>query len=318
MNQLPTLAMVVPCFNEAQVITTTAQRLHTVIQSLIHQNKISSQSFIYFVDDGSNDQTWSLIEELHQNDPIFKGLKLSRNFGHQNALLAGLISVKNYIDCAISIDSDLQQDETAIPLFIEKFTHGAEVVFGVRNDRNTDSVLKKNTALFFYNLMSYMGIKIIKNHADYRLVSKKVIGVLEEYQEVNLFLRGIFTDLGFKTDIVYFDVRERYAGESKYSFKKMLKFALDGITAFSITPLRIISILGFIIFILSLASSVFVLFSKIFNGRAVLGWASTVLPIYLIGGFQVMCLGIVGEYVGRIYKEVKARPRFIKDTELFN
>jgi glycosyltransferase involved in cell wall biosynthesis len=312
----PVLAIVVPCFNEEEVIQQTATQLKSVLDALISQKKIHPNSFILFSDDGSRDKTWEFINDLHVKHPSIKGIKLSNNSGHQNALFAGLVAVKDKADCVISIDADLQQDETAIPQFLEKFKYGADIVFGVRHDRGTDSFFKKSTALFFYKLMQVMGVKIIKNHADYRLMSQKAVRALADHREVNLFLRGLVGDLGFKTDTIFFDVKERFAGESKYSLRKLLSFAINGITSFSVVPLRLVAVLGVVIFAFSFVLSIYVLVSKLLFQNVVPGWASTVLPIYFIGGVQVMSIGIVGEYIGKIYKEVKARPRYLIETEL--
>jgi glycosyltransferase involved in cell wall biosynthesis len=246
---------------------------------------------------------------------MVRGLKLSRNFGHQNALLAGLLKAKGQADCVISIDADLQQDEGAIPEFIDKYNEGFDIVFGVREDRRSDGVAKKATALVFYRLMNLMGVRIIRNHADYRLVSNRVLETLAGYGEVNLFLRGIFPSLGFRSAQVVHDVRERFAGESKYSMRKMLSFALDGITSFSVMPMRVVALVGVLIFFFSLGMSGYVLLAKLLGG-AVTGWASTVLPIYFIGGIQLISLGVIGEYVGKIYMEAKRRPRFIVEEEV--
>lgn len=315
--KLPKIAIVVPCCNEEAVLPETSRRLSTVLNSLISSNKIHKESFIYFVDDGSKDKTWSIISKLHQEHSMVKGLKLACNFGHQNALLAGLMNVKNRVDCAISMDADLQHDENVLPQFIEKFAKGADIVYGVRTDRKTDSLAKKISALFFYNLMNLMGVKIVKNHPDYRLVSKKVLDTLSEFKETNLFLRGIFANIGFKTEIVNFNVQERFAGKTKYSNRKMLSLALDAITSFSVVPLRMVAFLGFLIFIVTLVMSLYVLYVALIRSNAVPGWASTVLPIYFIGGIQLLSIGLLGEYIGKIYKEVKARPRYISETELF-
>lgn len=309
----PVLALVVPCYNEELVIGETAIRLLKVISDLVQAQAIDKSSFIYFVDDGSEDKTWSLMSELHSKNQIYKGLKLARNVGHQNALLAGLLNVKNRADCVITLDADLQHDEQAIFSFLEKYQQGADIVYGVRNDRAADSFFKKNTASLFYRLI---GGRAIKNHADYRLTSKKALDALADYHEVNIFLRGLFVDIGLQTDIVYFNVRKRFAGKSKYSVSKMVSFALDGITSFSVVPLRLIALAGVIVFLFSVVM-IFYALIKVLQGETIPGWASTVIPIYLIGGMQIIFMGLIGEYVGKIYKEVKARPRFIKDIELF-
>jgi len=313
--QLPRLGIVVPCFNEEQVLRATGARLLALLGGLIEKNEISKDSFIYFVDDGSADATWSVLRELHQADGRAKALKLSRNFGHQNALLAGLISIKDQVDCAVTLDADLQHNEQAIASFIEKYKGGAEIVFGVRNDRVTDPYLKKVGSRMFYRLMRGLGVKILADSPDYRLVSTKALNALADYREVNLFLRGVFLDIGFKTAIVPFDVRERFAGKSQYSFGRMATFALDGITAFSIVPLRLVAIAGALIVLMSSFLALYALIVAI-RGIEVPGWVSTVLPIYALGGFQILTLGVVAEYVGRIYTETKARPRFIKEEEL--
>ncbi|MBA3320980.1 MAG: glycosyltransferase family 2 protein [Pyrinomonadaceae bacterium] len=315
----PVLAVVVPCFDEALVIEETARRLLVVLDELMARHVIAPSSFVYFVDDGSADQTWELIKELHRNGGggrAVKGLKLARNVGHQNALLAGLLNVKDRADCVISMDADLQHDERALPAFVEKYQAGADIVFGVRADRRTDSRYKKATALFFYKLMRLMGVKLIANHADYRLSSRKALDALAAYGEVNLFLRGIFLDIGLKSETVTFEVRQRHAGRSKYSSRRMLSFALDGITSFSVTPLRFVTLTGVLVFVLSFVLACYVLFTALW-GNVVPGWASTVLPIYFLGGLQIMMTGLVGEYLGKIYQEIKARPRYIKDEELF-
>ncbi len=304
------LAIVVPCYNEEEVLPETVKRLLAIMKKLINANKISNESFILFVDDGSKDMTWNIIENLAKQNSQIKGLKLSRNFGHQNALLAGMEYVFDKCDCLITIDADLQQDENAIEEFIQKYMDGSEIVLGVRNDRKSDSVFKKLTALIFYELMLKMGVNITKNHADYRLIGKRAIKALLEFKEVNLFLRGLVPLIGFKTDYVFFDVKERIAGSSKYTFRKMLAFALDGISSFSVVPLRLITFIGFLIFVGSLIMGVIVLYTALFTNKAVQGWASTVLPIYFISGIQLLSLGIIGEYIGKIYIETKRRPRY--------
>lgn len=316
-HESPILAVIVPCFNEEAVVEETASRLTSVLSGLISDGAVSPGSFVYFVDDGSRDGTWNLIVAVHQRDARVKGLRLSRNFGHQNALLAGLLAVKDRCGCAITIDADLQHDEQAIPRFVQKHREGADLVFGVRNDRHGDSPFKKGTALVFYKLMQWMGVNIIKNHADYRLVSRKAIEALATYGETNLFLRGIFATMGFRVEQVSFDVKERHAGMSKYSFAKMLALAFNGITSFSVVPLRIVTAVGFLVFLVSTAMSLYVFYVAMVGDKAVPGWASTVLPIYFLGGVQLLSIGLLGEYIGRIYSETKARPRFIRDSELF-
>ncbi len=315
-NNIPLLSIVVPCYNEDAVLSETAIQLDRILQDLIQSKEIREESFIYFVDDGSSDKTWEIISRLHkENAKRFKGLKLSRNVGHQNALMAGLETLQDKVDCAISLDADLQDDISVIEEMIEKFNEGYEIVYGVRKSREKDSLFKKYSAIFFYKLMSLFKINVIDNHADYRLLSKRVIGHLISFREVNLFLRAVIPLIGFKSTKVYYDRKERLAGASKYPLKKMLSFALDGITSFSIIPLRFITILGFIIFAGSCLLSAWALWLK-FIGKSIPGWTSTVLPIYFIGGVQLFSIGILGEYLGKIYKEVKARPRYFKEEEL--
>ncbi|RJQ56237.1 MAG: glycosyltransferase [Nitrospiraceae bacterium] len=315
-NTKPVIAIVIPCYNEESVLNETSQQLNTLVEKLIRNNNISDQSFICFIDDGSTDTTWDKVEELHFKNNRIKGVKLSRNAGHQNALMAGLDSVYEKIDCAISIDADLQDDISVIESMVEQFNKGFEVVYGVRRKRETDTLLKKNTALIFYRLMSCFGIDMVYNHADFRLLSKNVIGHLKSFKEVNLFLRAMIPLIGFRSTNVYYDRKVRYAGTSKYSAGKMIAFALDGITSFSITPLRFITVIGCVLFISSLILTAWA-FMVTIQHKSIPGWASTVLPIYFIGGIQLLSIGIIGEYLGKIYKEVKARPRYIKDIELF-
>ena len=313
--EIPALSIVVPCYNEEEVLEETASRLMAVLNDLIQNNNISDESFILFIDDGSGDNTWELIETLARKYAKIKGIKLSKNRGHQNALLAGMEYVSDHCDCLISMDADLQQDENSIQDFVAKYQAGAEVVLGIRKDRRTDSVFKKLTALGFYKIMSSMGVDLVKNHADYRLVSNRVNKELMRYEEVNLFLRGLIPLVGFKTDYVYFDVKDRFAGESKYTLSKMLSFAVDGITSFSIAPLRFITVIGFFVFAFSFIMSIYILIMSIFTDDTVPGWASTLLPIYFIGGLQIFSIGVVGEYIGKIYKETKRRPRYFIEKE---
>jgi glycosyltransferase involved in cell wall biosynthesis len=311
----PVLAIVVPCLNEELVINETARRLVELLRHLSAAGKIDAGSFIYLVDDGSRDRTWPIVEELHASDSRIKGLKLARNVGTQNALLAGLLGVKEHADCVVTIDADLQQDEEVIETFLERYEAGAHIVYGVRRGR-ADSYLKKATSSFFYNLMKLMGARIIKHHSEYRLVSRKAIEAISEYREYNLFLRGIFVDIGYKSEIVPFNVKRRGAGRSKHNFRKLASLALDGITSFSIVPLRLVTIVGMLVFLFSVLMTLFYLYHKI-KGHTPPGWAGTIIPIYFLGGVQIMFLGIVGEYIGKIYQEAKARPRYIKDIELF-
>ncbi len=313
----PKLVLISPCFNEEQVISETINRLETIFDDLINKKEIHPESFICFVNDGSSDKTWSLIEERHQKSKIIKGIDLSRNFGHQNALLAGLIRVKNEADCIISMDADLQDDVNLIYSFVEKYKEGYEIIYGVRKNRDKDGILKKFSALLFYKFQSLMKINIIVNHADYRLMSNRAVSVLSTFGEKNLYLRGIIPLLGFKSTKIYYNRDKRYAGESKYPVRKMLSFAFDGITSFSTIPLRIIIYGGFAIFILTILTSLCLLFYNIIHKLSFSGWTLIALSIYLLCGVQLMSIGLLGEYIGRIYKEVKNRPNYIINKELF-
>lgn len=308
-NQSKTIYFVIPCFNEEECLQETTERLNKKITELINSKTITNRSRIVYVDDGSKDKTWSLIEGF---DDRVIGLKLSKNQGHQNALLAGLLYAKDFCDAAISMDADLQDDINAVDEFIEKFKHGAEIVYGVRNNRDTDTFFKRNTALLFYRLMNFFGAQTIYNHADYRLMSQRALVELNNFKEVNLFLRGIIPLLGFETATVEYKRHERFAGKSKYPLKKMLNFATDGITSFSIKPIRFIFALGVTISIIAASIILYVLIVKIL-GQAVPGWTFIMCSIWFLGGIQMVALGIVGEYVGKIYAEVKARPRYIID-----
>lgn len=312
----PRLAIVVPCFNEELVIQETVRRLAGVLRDLREKGQIASESFLFFVDDGSIDRTWSMLREFNQSDREVKGLKLARNFGHQNAVLAGLLTVRHRADCVISMDADLQHDEQAIYSFLDKYRQGADIVYGVRRNAGTVPISKRLGSSVFYWLMSSLGAKVIKNHPDYRLISAKVLDTLADYKEVNIFLRGIFANMGFKSEVVYFDVHERLAGTTHYSWTKMIGLALDGVTSFTVAPLRMIAIGGVLITLGALAIAVFIVVSAL-RGNVVPGWASTVLPIYVLGGLQIMTLGLVAEYIGKIYSEVKQRPRFISEQELW-
>ncbi|SFV62686.1 Glycosyltransferase [hydrothermal vent metagenome] len=268
------------------------------------------------MDDGSKDGTWQLIEQFQKESPYFKGIKLSRNFGHQNALIAGLMQLKDTADALISMDADLQDDINVVREFVQKYKEGYDVVYGVREDRSKDTKFKRGTAEFFYKFQHFMGIETIHNHADYRLLSQKALDALAQFKEVDLFLRGIVPLLGFRSCSVYYTRAERFAGETKYPLKKMIFFALDGIASFSIMPLRLITMVGFILFMLSLLAIVWIAVEKLFFDSTVQGWASTMISIYLIGGIQIMSLGIIGEYVGRNFQQSKARPRYIIDKEI--
>lgn len=315
-KSIPVLGIIVPCFNEEKIIESTAGRLRNVLKELAENKKIDPKSFICFVDDGSRDGTWGEIKRLHDRHDYVKGLKLSRNEGHQAAILAGLMGVRGKVDCAVTIDADLQQDETRIPSFIDEYANGAEIVFGVRKDRSTDSFMKRFTAVAFYRVMGWMGVPLVKGHADYRLVSSRVLDVIAEYGEVNIFLRGIFANLGFKTSQVFYEVRERTLGETKYTYRKMFRLATDGITSFSVVPLRIVAITGFAVSFMSVIMILFAFLSRIMPGMTVRGWSSTMISLYFLGGLQILSLGIIGEYIGKIYHEVKRRPRFLTEEVL--
>ena len=308
LHKLFTLAIVVPCYNEEEVLPTTKKELSNLLKNLQEKKLISKESFICFVDDGSKDRTWEMIEEFAK-EPHIKGLKLSRNCGHQNALLAGLFYVEGLSDAAVSLDADLQDDISVVEQMCQKFVNGYEIVYGARKRRDTDTAFKRLSAEGFYKLMRFMGVDIIDNHADFRLMSKRALQWLKEFQEVNLFLRGIIPLLGLKSDIVYYDRKERLAGESKYPLKKMLSFAWDGITSFSVMPLRFITFLGLSVLFISFMLSIWVVIAKI-SGVAVSGWTSMMLIVLFLGGVQMLSIGIIGEYIGKIYKETKRRPRF--------
>ncbi|MDR0516560.1 MAG: glycosyltransferase family 2 protein [Fibromonadaceae bacterium] len=311
----PCLAIVVPCYNEYDALPETAKQLLGALRKLIDNNDVSSLSKICFVDDGSKDKTWKLIEKLCAENPNFAGIKLSRNRGHQNALLCGLLSVKEYADVSVSIDADLQDDVSVIEEMIELHKSGCEIVYGVRSNRDKDSFFKRTTAQTFYKLMYILGAKMIYNHADFRLMGKSALNALSEFKEVNLFLRGIVPLLGFKTGIAYYERKDRLAGESKYPFSKMLKFAIEGITSFSTKPIRIITILGIAVFVMSLAMIAYSVF-QYFQGNTTSGWSSIICSIWSLCGLILFSVGIVGEYVGKIYLESKQRPRFIVEKSL--
>ncbi len=311
MNNEKTLYMVVPCYNEEAVLHETAKRLKEKYSALIDKGLISTKSRVVFVNDGSKDKTWDIIQELHTSDSaIFSGIDLARNSGHQNAVLAGLMTVKDICDMAITMDADLQDDINAIDAMVEKYHEGNHVIYGVRSARDTDTFFKKFTAEGFYKFMSAMGADVVYNHADFRLMSRRVLQELANYREVNLFLRGMVPLIGFKSCNVYYERGERFAGESKYPLKKMLSFAINGITSFSTKPLKLITTMGFIMSIVSFLAMLWTIIVK-FAGASELGWSSTVCSIWFIGGLQLLALGIIGEYVGKIYAEVKQRPRYI-------
>ncbi len=309
---MTTLYLVVPCYNEQEVLPETSRRLGEKLDALQAAGKIGTDSRVLLVDDGSRDTTWSIIESLSRRDERFGGVKLSRNKGHQNALLAGLTVASGHCDAVISLDADLQDDVNAIDEMIDRFHEGNEVVYGVRSSRATDTVFKRSTAGGFYTLMRMLGVDIVDNHADYRLLSGRALAALLEFKEVNLFLRGIVPLIGYQSTIVTYERAERFAGESKYPLKKMLLFAFDGITSFSIRPIRLVTLLGALIFSGSLIGLLVLLAQKLF-GQTVQGWTTLMGSIWMLGGIQLLCLGIIGEYVGRIYQEAKQRPRFIID-----
>ena len=312
---MQTLYIVVPCYNEEPVLRETAGRLKSKMTALMASGKIGKASRVLFVDDGSKDATWRIIEELHQGDPLFSGVKLSRNQGHQNALRAGLMTAMVRCDVSISMDADLQDDIDAVDEMLEKYLQGYDVVYGVRSERATDTRFKRVTAERFYRFMQLMGVSIVFNHADYRLMSQRALTALSEYKEVNLFLRGMVPLVGYKSATVSYKRGERFAGESKYPLKKMLAFALDGITSFSIKPIRVITVLGVAIFLISILMILIFILQKL-TGKTDSGWASIICSIWAIGGIQLFSLGIIGEYVGKIYGEVKHRPHYILEAVL--
>lgn len=314
----PTLAIIIPCFNEELLVESTVNSLFDVINALIEKGKILEDSYVYLVDDGSKDKTWSIIENLHKKNSLVKGLKFVKNYGNQKALMAGLLGVREIgCDCVVSIDADLQQDQWAIETFVDKYSEGFDIVSGIRNGRQTDGFFKKYTALFFYKLMNLLGAKIPVNHSDYRLVSKRALDILAQYSEKQLFLRGFFHEIGLKTAYVKFNVKPRTLGKSKFNFLSLLGLALNGITSFSIVPLRIIAVFGFLMALFSFGLGLEVLYEKIFLNSTPKGWATQVILMAFFGGIQLFCLGIIGEYLGQVYREVKARPRYIKDIELY-
>ena len=312
-----TLAIIVPCYNEELCLHSTIDRLLEVLEMLVAKGKISADSYLYLVDDGSKDNTWNIISEYHRNNVHVKGIKFIHNYGNQRALIAGLEGVRDIgCDCAVSIDADLQQDELAIEKFIDEFHNGAEVVSGIRTDRKTDGFFKKYTAILFYKTMGILGAKIPVNHSDYRLVSRKALDLMEEFHEKNLFLRGFFHDIGLRTAYVKFAVKPRKAGTSKFNFISLTKLALDGITSYSVRPLRLIALLGFLMGLFGLLVGVETVFEKFYFNNAPDGLATALILLCIFGGLQIFCLGIIGEYIGQVFLEVKSRPRYIKREEL--
>lgn len=314
MCNLVALTMVVPCFNEEDMLPISIPKFIGILQDLIDNQLITKDSKILFVDDGSKDKTWNIIQQFYQADKHVTGLKLSKNFGHQNALLAGLMSIDT--DISISIDADLQDDPSVIKKMIEAYYGGAEVVFGVRDDRSSDSFAKRFFAQNYYKVMSKLGVDLIEDHADFRLMSKKALNVLRDFKEVNLFLRGLIPIIGFKTQKIYYSRLAREAGETKYNIKKMLELAMNGITSFSVLPLIFIIWIGIFISILSGVMGIWALVVKFFIGGTVEGWTSIVVPMYFLGGVQLFTLGIIGIYISKVYLEVKARPRYIIEDEI--
>ncbi|MBS7175160.1 MAG: glycosyltransferase family 2 protein [Clostridiales bacterium] len=305
-----TLYVVIPCYNEEEVLPETTRRLAGKMASLMERGLISVKSRVALVNDGSKDRTWELICACHRDNPLFCGIDLSKNRGHQNALLAGLMTVKEHADMVISMDADLQDDIDAMDEIVLKYLDGCDIVYGVRNKRKTDSFFKRVTAEGFYRVMNFLGANTVFNHADYRLMSRRALEGLESFGEVNLFLRGIVPMIGYRTDTVLYERSERFAGESKYPLKKMISFALEGITSLSVKPIRFITGLGFLVFLASLVMFVYILV-RFFTGNTVTGWSSVAASVWLFGGLMLLALGVVGEYIGKIYLEVKHRPRFI-------
>ncbi len=304
------LYIVVPCYNEEEVLPETSRRLRDKLRGMMAAGTISERSRILFVNDGSKDKTWEIISSLHDSDPIFSGVDLSRNRGHQNALLAGLMTAKDRCDMVISMDADLQDDVEAVDRMVEEYYAGAEVVYGVRSSRKKDSFFKRFTAEGFYRVMSFLGAETVFNHADYRLLSKRALEGLSQFKEVNLFLRGIVPMIGYRTATVEYERGERFAGESKYPLKKMLAFAAEGITSLSTKPIRYITLLGAVVFFISILMLIYSVV-RWATGETVLGWASLICSVWAIGGLILLSLGVIGEYVGKIYLETKGRPRFL-------
>ena len=315
MKKEPILYVVVPCYNEEEVLEETTKQLKAKMESLISKKDISAKSKVMYVNDGSKDRTWEIIKKINKNEKLFTGITLSRNRGHQNALLGGLMTAKEYADIVISMDADLQDDINAMDEMIKKYKEGNEIVYGVRSARKKDTFFKRITAEGFNKFMKFLGVDCVYNHADYRLTSKVVLDKFENFKEVNLFLRGMFPLVGYKSDVVYYERNERFAGESKYPLKKMLNFAWDGITSFSVKPLRFICIIGFVILFVSIAIMLYSLIMKL-TGQTIAGWTFLSISIWFIGGLQMISIGVIGEYVGKMYSETKARPRFIISENL--
>ncbi len=317
MRECPILYLVVPCYNEQETLPSSAEKLKNKLAELCESKEISANSRIMFVNDGSQDNTWPIIEQLCHENTVFSGINFSKNFGHQSAILAGMMTAKDQADIVVTIDADLQQDIEALNSFIKKYKDGCEIVYGVRNNRETDGAFKKKTALLYYWILKKLGCNIIKNHADYRLMSKRALETLSSYKEVNLFLRGLIPQMGYRSDVVYFDVKEREFGSSKYTLKKMLTLASDGITSLSIQPIRMITALGLVVSLLSFAMMIWS-FVDYFVSGAVPGYTTTIIVSLAMGGLTIFSLGIVGEYIGKIYLETKGRPRYIIESVIWN
>lgn len=309
------LYIVIPCYREEEALPHMARRLLPKLQAYLQSGRVDPRSRILLVNDGSPDGTWPLITRLHEENPLFSGLSLSRNCGHQNALLAGLLTAAEEADAVISLDADLQDDIDAMDEMLDRFAEGCDIVYGVRRRRETDTAFKRATAQGFYRLMQALGVDIVYNHADYRLLSRRAIQALSGYSEVNLFLRGIVPQLGFRSATVLYDRAERVAGETKYPFQKMLRFAAEGVTSFSIKPIRLVLWTGVLVFLVSLVMLLWAVVTKLL-GRAVTGWSSLICSIWMLGGLQLLGLGIVGEYIGKVYAETKRRPRYIIESFL--
>lgn len=317
MSSLPILSIIIPCFNEEECIVDTVSKLLEILNQLEAEKEISTDSFLFFVDDGGTDNTWNLIVQENEKNNKVKGIRFTRNFGNQMAILAGLLeSNKLSADCYITIDADLQQDETKIKEFIQRYKNGAQIVCGVRNDRKTDGFIKKTGAFLFYKLMNIFGVNIKPNHSEYRLLAKEVVCALKDYKEKNMFLRGIVSQIGFKRDYIFFDVKPRKYGKSKFTPIKMLALALNGITSFSIIPLRMVTFMGLSVAFISFCIGISAFIDKVFWAKTVSGWATIVVAIGFIGGIQILCIGIIGEYLGQLFQEVKNRPRYIIENSI--
>ncbi|MBQ3320944.1 glycosyltransferase family 2 protein [Candidatus Saccharibacteria bacterium] len=316
MKKENTLYLIIPCYDEEAVLTETTNKLTEKLNRMAETKLVSPKSKIVYVDDGSKDETWALIKKLHKNNKYVEGVKLSKNRGHQNALLAGLMFAKEYADVLVSMDADLQDDIEVLDDFIKEYNNGSEIVYGVRSSRKKDTFFKRNTAQLFYKIMKWLGVDIIYNHADYRLMSRRAVDELEKYTETNLFLRGIIPQIGLKTSVVNYERKARFAGKSKYPLNKMLSFAIEGILSFSVKPLRAITLFGLIISLASFVFLIYVVIGHFLNGN-VAGWTTIVALISFFGGFQILCIGVIGEYIGKIYGETKRRPRYSIEEVLF-